>query len=276
MVKRATRRYFKGGDLDIQAIDPESDEYLTKRKMYVKPDVLAPDYTPDTESELTQQLAMKQQEYSEKVKKDGLYPKVDPILIQKMLDAGVPWTLAQHPNQFSANPNQVLNYRNVNDFLDSDFYNKYKSQIVKVSERKGYGKTQRSIIPGKPLRIVFASSSADDNTQFYIDPTDDDEFIDILNNAKDSNILVPIEYLSKQFMDMNRLKVSEVIANNKKVWSAGYDYADTKWRDEINRARDEEQEKMKEQEQEESNDNNSALGGLEKGFQLGASIMSLF
>lgn len=268
MVKRSTRRYFKGGDLDIQAINPETDEYLQQTGLYVKPDPLAPDYTPDTDNELTQQLAKQQEAYSEKVKREGLYPKVDPILLQKMMDAGVPWTLAQHPNQFSANPNQVLNYRNKDDFIESNFYNKYKSQLVKVGEKKGYGKTQRSIIAGKPLRIVFASSSPNDNTQFYIDPTDDDEFITILNDAKDSNILVPIEYLSKQFMDANRLKVAEVVANNKKVWSAGYDYADNKWREEIDRARTEEQEK-------EQDNNNSTLGGLEKAFEIGSSIAPL-
>jgi hypothetical protein len=276
MVSRSTRRYFKGGDLDIQAIDPEKDEYLQQRNMYIKAPTLPTDYTPDAESELTQRLAQQQEQYSEKVKTDGLYPKVDPKLLQKMMDAGVPWTLAQHPNVYSANPNQVLNYRNRADFTDSQFYNKYESEITKVNEKKGYGKGQRQIIKGKPLRIVFASSSPDDNVQFYIDPKDDDEFINILNDAKESNILVPIEFLSKQFMEANKLKVSEQIQDNKRIWSAGYDYADRKWRDEINRERDEEEEQMREQQAQENNDDDSAWGGLKKGFEMGASIASLF
>jgi len=261
---RSSRRFYyrvKAGDLNIQPIDPQTDEYIQQRDLYVKPTQIQ-ELQPSQDEELTQKLAKEQEAYSKKARKNlyGIYPTIPDELFNKMMSAGVPWWLAQHPNEYSANPNEVLKYRNQEDFIQSPFYEKYKKGIIKVSERKGYGKTQREIIKGKPLRIVFASRSDYDNTQYYYDPKDDDEYIEMLNDAKDSNILVPIELLSKEFIDKNIQKSAIRVMEDKRVWSAGYDYADRKWR---------------EQEQENSEDN-SAWGGLKKGFEIGTELASFF
>jgi hypothetical protein len=170
-----------------------------------------------------QQLQAQEEAFSEKVKKSlyGNYgePFIKPSV---MMDREIPWILAQHPNQYSANPNQVLLYRNLSQFLKSSIYKKYADRLVEVAERSGYGTTRAKIVSKKDFRIVFRSRSVDDNTQYYLDCKDADEFMDVLDEAKDSNILVPVEFVSKKFMDINKQISDKQAEDNQIIWQAGY------------------------------------------------------
>jgi hypothetical protein len=177
-----------------------------------------------TEQEkLSQQLQAQEDAFNEKVKKSlyGMYgePFIKPSV---MMDREIPWILAQHPNQYSANPNQVLLYRNLSQFIKSPFYKKYADRIVDVEERAGYGTTRAKIVPKKDFRIVFRSRSTDDNSQYYLDCKDADEFMDVLDEAKDSNILVPVEFVSKKFMEVNAEIAQKQAATDQLIWQAGY------------------------------------------------------
>lgn len=172
---------------------------------------------------LGQKLRDEEQDFEYRIKHSlyGQYatPFIKPSV---MMDRGIPWILAQHPNQYSANPNQVLVYRNLSQFMKSPFYKKYQDRLVEVAERSGYATTSAKIIPGKDFRIVFRSKSPDDNTQYYLDCKDADEFMDVLDEAKESNILAPIEFLSKRFMDLNRQLSQKEAENNAVIWQAGF------------------------------------------------------
>lgn len=177
-----------------------------------------------TEQEKTgQQLQAQEEAFSERVKKSlyGAYgePFIKPSV---MMDREIPWILAQHPNQYSANPNQVLLYRNLSQFLKSPIYKKYADRLVEVAERSGYGTSRAKIIPKRDFRIVFSSRSVDDNTQYYLDCQDADEFMNVLDEAKDSNILVPVEFVSKKFMDINKQISDKQAEYNEIIWQAGY------------------------------------------------------
>jgi len=179
---------------------------------------------PVTKQQIIQQeLQEKQDDFQYKVK-HSLYGQYATPFIQPtvMNDRGIPWILAQHPNQYSANPNEVLLYRNLSQFMKSPFYRKYVDRLVEVAERSGYGVSSAKIIPGKDFRIVFRSRSTDDNTQYYLDCKDANEFMDVLDEAKESNVLVPIEFVSKKFMDLNRQLGEKQADNNATIWKAGF------------------------------------------------------
>jgi hypothetical protein len=177
-----------------------------------------------TEQEkMGQQLQAQEEAFSEKVKKSLYGNYAEPFIKPSvMMDREIPWILAQHPNQYSANPNQVLLYRNLSQFLKSSIYKKYADRLVEVAERSGYGTTRAKIVPKKDFRIVFRSRSVDDNTQYYLDCKDADEFMDVLDEAKDSNILVPVELVSKKFMEINKQISDKQAEDNQIIWQAGY------------------------------------------------------
>jgi hypothetical protein len=177
-----------------------------------------------TEQEkLGQQLQAQEDAFNEKVKKSLYGNYAEPFIKRSvMMDREIPWILAQHPNQYSANPNQVLLYRNLSQFIKSPFYKKYADRIVDVEERAGYGTTRAKIVPKKDFRIVFRSRSTDDNSQYYLDCKDADEFMDVLDEAKDSNILVPVEFVSKKFMEVNAEIAQKQAATDQMIWQAGY------------------------------------------------------
>jgi hypothetical protein len=195
----------KGGEIDASVPIPAPPKELTEQE------------------KTGQQLQAQEEAFSEKVKKSlyGNYgePFIKPSV---MMDREIPWILAQHPNQYSANPNQVLLYRNLSQFLKSSIYKKYADRLVEVAERSGYGTTRAKIVPKKDFRIVFRSRSVDDNTQYYLDCKDADEFMDVLDEAKDSNILVPVEFVSKKFMDINKQISDKQAEDNEIIWQAGY------------------------------------------------------
>ena len=79
-----------------------------------------------------------------------------------MMSAGVPWWLAQHPNEYSANPNEVLKYRNQEDFIQSPFYEKYKKRFTEsfVNLNVYYNKNVNYIFYNKQL---FQDTMKDEN-----------------------------------------------------------------------------------------------------------------
>lgn len=169
-------------------------------------------------------------EYAEKLK-SSLYGQyaVPFIKPSEMSERGLPWFLAQHPNKYSANPNQVMLYRNSTQFLNSDFYNKYKANMQLVPERKGYGQSKARIIPGKPFRVVFRSMSADDNNQYYLDLPNGDAFMNLLDDAKESGKLIPTEFAAMQNIK-NWQEQSNIRAKtNDIIWKTGF----TKGQDEL-------------------------------------------
>lgn len=175
------------------------------------------------EEQLSQKLQKQEDEFQEKLKKN-LYGQYGTpyILPSIMMARSIPWILAQHPNMYSANPNLVLLYRNQNQFIKSSFYKKYSERIVEVDERSGFARTATRIIPAKDFRIVFRSFSKDDNTQYYLDCKDADEFMDILDETKDTNILFPVEFVSKKFMDLNKQLTQKDVEESTRVWNAGF------------------------------------------------------
>lgn len=185
--------------------------------------ITAPPKELTEQEKVGQQLQAQEEAFSEKVKKSlyGQYgePFIKPSV---MMDREIPWILAQHPNQYSANPNQVLLYRNLSQFMKSPFYKKYQDRLVEVAERSGYGTTRAKIVPKKDFRVVFRSRSQDDNTQYYLDCKDADEFMDVMDEAKDSNILVPVEFVSKKFMEVNQQIAQKEAATEQMIWQAGY------------------------------------------------------
>jgi hypothetical protein len=212
---------------------------------------------------LAQELQDKETDYEYQIKHSlyGQYgtPYIKPSV---MMDRGIPWILAQHPNQYSANPNEVLLYRNVSQFIKSPFYKKYSDRLVDVSERSGYGVSQAKIVPAKDFRIVFRSRSTDDNNQYYLDCKDADEFMDVMDEAKESNILVPIEFVSKRFMDLNRQLSQKQAENNETIWKAGFQTSYDQLEPIIKQQQEDIQQLQQQIEQEKSSDSGSWLGNL--------------
>ena len=173
--------------------------------------------------DLTRKLQNQQVKFSatEKSSPYGQYavPYVPP---KDMQARGIPWFLAQHPNQYSANPNEVLLYRNEGQFLRSAIYQKYKDRITPYEERAGYGIRFAQIIPGKPFRIVFRSRSFDDNNQYYLDLNDANEFMDFLDDAKDSNMLTPVEFISAVFTAKNKAEMSKIASDSAEAYKVAY------------------------------------------------------
>jgi hypothetical protein len=214
---------------------------------------------------LAQELQDKEDEYQFKIKHSlyGQYatPFIKPTV---MNDRGIPWILAQHPNKYSANPNQVLLYRNISQFLKSPFYKKYSDKLVEVAERSGYGVSSAKIIPGKDFRIVFRSRSTDDNNQYYLDCEDANEFMDVLDEAKESNVLVPIEFVSKKFMDLNKQLSGKQAEINSIIWKTGYDKSYSELEPIITQQK-EDIEKLQQQLQEQQNSGGDWLSNIAEG-----------
>jgi hypothetical protein len=174
-------------------------------------------------ADLSKTLQAQQDEFSKKEQSSiyGQYPV--PFIPPAVMNArGIPWFLAQHPSEYSANPNQVMLYRNEGQFLRSPIYQKYKDDIIPYEERAGYGVRFSQIIPGKPFRIVFRSRSFDDNNQYYMDLDDADSFMDFLDEAKDSNMLTPVEFISARFIAKNKAEMSKIADDSAAAYKVAY------------------------------------------------------
>lgn len=210
-------------DIIMLLFKNEQHKHLVKSKKNKKK-VRGGDLSTSDSAQITAEKIQQQaDQYAQNLKKSlyGQYavPYIKPSI---MSERGLPWYLAQHPNKFSANPNQVLLYRNSSQFLNSNFYNKYKSNMIYVPERKGYGLSRNIIIEGKPFRVVFRASSSDDNNQYYLDLSDENSYMDLLDDAKDSNILIPVEFRAMQNTQIY-LKEEAMKSNyDTMIWRKGY------------------------------------------------------
>lgn len=180
--------------------------------------------------EEAEKLNLKQKAFTSKIKKSkyGMYgkPQIDPQILQK---AGIPWYLAQHPNQLSANPNEVLLFSNGVKFMISDFYKKYQSRMKTALTQQGFGGESSNIIEGKPLRIVIRSTDPKDSSQFYLDNDTPEQWIEVMTDAYNSRLLVPVEFAAsknmKAWQQESQLQSKLAEQLSKKMWSQGYDHA---------------------------------------------------
>ena len=144
--------------------------------------------------------------------------------------AGYPSILFMHPNEYSANPNQIMLYTTESKFLRSDIYEKYKDDfVVKLQKLKGYQSEQTSdfagakVLPHKDYRIIFRSMNKNNTTQYVLDCDDVDVYCDVLDMAKSSGFIIPVEVASKKFMDESRKDVANEIKELLKYYSEGYE-----------------------------------------------------
>jgi len=223
--------------------------------------------------DLTRKLQNQQVKFTaaEKASPYGQYPTpfIPPAVMQAR---GIPYFLAQHANQYSANPNEVMLYRNEGQFLRSAIYQKYKDRITPYEERSGYGVRFSQIIPGKPFRIVFRSRSFDDNNQYYLDLNDADEFMDFLDDAKDSNMLTPVEFISAAFQAKNKAAMSKIASDSAEAYKVAYtqgtkdqlalDQQQQAEEDARRAAEEQRQQELAAQQQDEGEDDSGFVGAL--------------
>jgi hypothetical protein len=201
LMKRKGKKTIRGGDLDL-----ESDRLKA----------------------LTAQIQLKQNEYSARIALDGMYPKpsVSPI------PRGYPFFLFQHPNQYSANPNQVMVFAYESKFLRSPLYAKYKDSIVLKSPKySGYGgDTKQSdaggeVVPGKPFRVIFVDKSNENPTKYVLDCNDVDTFCDVMDMAKDTQFIVPVEILAKANIAAWKAEQQKLMELEQEYFQKGFDKA---------------------------------------------------
>ena len=142
---------------------------------------------------------------------------------------GLPWMLAQHPNNYSRNDNEVILYNSAIAFMGSAFYAKYKDRLVYVKSITLYSDmgnktTQQQDIPGKDYRFVFRSSAFTDNDIFYLDPKDADEYIDIWLQIKDLPFLQPVEFESFNAMKRNQQATAVSMGDMSLANKNGYEW----------------------------------------------------
>ena len=219
------KRKVKGGMLiDVQ--QSLADEQAAQAAAAQAP--APPPPPPPTEKELSDMLLSKklqaQQDAFTAQQRSSPYGQYPPpyVPIKDMMDRGIPWFLAQHPNEYSANPNEVMLYRNEGQFLRSPIYKQYEDRINLYQERAGYGVRFSQIIPGKPFRIVFRSKSFDDNNQYFLDLNDANEFMDFLDEAKDANMLTPIEFASIAFVAKNKAALDKTVSDSAAAYKIAY------------------------------------------------------
>jgi len=160
---------------------------------------------------------------------------------------GYPWFLFQHPNKFSANPNQVMVAMTQSRFLKSSIYNNLKSKLKYVpAKTSGYGAMapEAKIQPHKDFRIVFLFHSPD-NDEYIYDAKDADDYERVLDMCKDSGFIYPTEVLSKQFTDKNA-QLAQAIAQQsdnlaEQAWNAGAQATQDSWEQSVSKAETEEQ-----------------------------------
>jgi hypothetical protein len=257
---------FYGGDINgnvanVNVEDAYDDPEITRLDRYRH---TATQETPNIEIDpnLSHRQELEQLVYSDKIKNSLYGGYGTPIVSANKLEAnGLPFVLGQHPNKYSANPNQVLLYKNITKFTDSPFYTKYKPDLVQVKAKTDWnGHDIDFIIPGKTYRIVFGSMSKDDKTKYYIDNKIPNDYLQVLIDAKNSQVLVPVEFMAMAFLKNNAEKIKQAIENSKYVWSEGYDYQTRKYKNAIA----EQQAHQREIEQQEEADREQAKEDTER------------
>jgi len=149
---------------------------------------------------------------------------------------GYPIYFFQHPNALSVNPNEVLLYSTLDRFLESDIYAKLKDKLKKIAGKySGYsgGSRDGTILPFKKFRLIFRSKSPDDRTEYVYDAVDKDDYLNVLDMAKDSNFIIPVELASKKFMDSNAKQAVAKAQNARDVWKAGFKWSSDAYKQNI-------------------------------------------
>jgi hypothetical protein len=210
-------------------------------KNYVPPEQSSL-YRPAQKSTLTRQqkadLQAQSAAYQKKIAQSpyGQYgvPQIDPETLQSV---GIPWFLAQHPNRYSANPNEVLLYNNGIKFAQSDFYKKYSPQMKTKTSVVGFGGESRVDLKGKDFRIVFRSTDPKDSSIMYLDCDNQQMWIQVMQDAYASRLLVPVEFAAQQNVKQWKAQTqASVLQQNsliKNAWSQGYDHAAQSYQDSV-------------------------------------------
>ena len=159
---------------------------------------------------------------------------------------GYPYFLFQHPNKYSANPNQVMVANTQGQFLKSSIYNQLKSNLKYIAAKtSGYGASARDagIQPKKDFRIVFLFSKPDKD-QYVYDAKNADDYMKVLDMCKDSGFIYPTEVLSKQIMDKNA-EIARKISNQDNdaaayAWKQGAELTQQSWEQSVSEAESQE------------------------------------
>lgn len=149
---------------------------------------------------------------------------------------GYPVFIFQHPNKWSANPNEVLLYSTLDRFMESDIYSNLKDKFKKIAGKySGYsgGNRDGSVLPFKKFRLIFRSKSPDDRSEYVYDAVDKDDYLSVLDMSKDSNFIIPVELASKAFMDSNAKQAVIQSKNATELWKLGFQEANKQWKQNI-------------------------------------------
>ena len=95
----------------------------------------------------------------------------------------LPSYLFNHPNNWSANPNEVMLYNDQTSFLESSFYTKYITNLISVPN--GVNQT----IQKSQYRIVFMSQYFQDTTIFYLDNSNIHDYVQALYDCQKSGFI---------------------------------------------------------------------------------------
>jgi len=196
----------------------------------------SPDKLKAPQIQYDKQETMKQVAKAEKkqAKVKNIWAPYKPPIILPIPD-GYPYFLFQHPNKYSANPNQVMVCDSQARFLKSSIYSNLKKNLKYFpAKTSGYGASapEAKIQPQKDFRIIFLFYRPDKDEYVY-DAKDIDDYERVLDMCKDSGFIFPVEVLSKQVMDKNA-QLAQAIAKQSKstadyAWNAGAQATRDSW-----------------------------------------------
>jgi len=233
-----------GGDIQL---DPGQTEAKSFKQLLAIPDAAKrPELQLQTPEELAEAVKASDAKQARKQAKTGNIwsPYQAPIVMP--VPEGYPYFLFQHPNKYSANPNQVMVANSQAQFLKSSIYNQLKSNLKYIAAKtSGYGASARDagIQPKKDFRIVFLFSKPDKD-QYVYDAKNADDYMKVLDMCKDSGFIYPTEVLSKQIMDKNA-ELARKLANQDNdtaeyAWGAGARATQASWEQSVSEAESQE------------------------------------
>lgn len=196
----------------------------------------APDKLKAPQVEYDKDATMKQVAKAEKKqsKVKNIWAPYKPPIVLPIPD-GYPWFLFQHPNKYSANPNQVMVCTSQARFLKSSIYSNLKKNLKYVpAKTSGYGASapDAKIQPQKDFRILFLFYRPDKDEYVY-DAKDADDYERVLDMCKDSGFIFPVEVLSKQVMQKNAQLAQAISQESSRVstvaWNAGAQATRNSW-----------------------------------------------
>jgi hypothetical protein len=145
-----------GGDIQL---DPGQTSAKSFKELLAIPDAAKRHQLQlQTPEELAEAVKASDAKQARKQTKTGNIwaPYQAPIIMP--IPEGYPYFLFQHPNKYSANPNQVMVANTQEQFLKSSIYNQLKSKLKYIAAKtSGYGASARdaAIQPKKDFRFVF-------------------------------------------------------------------------------------------------------------------------